>query len=177
MGRKSKYSKELKIEICKRYLNGEGSTYSLADEIGTNNISGLAGLHAALTWIEEIGIDSLYAREKRNREELIRCLENFDFIKIIGDTKNECVGIISAIIPDISSDSAGLIFQEHNVIVRSGLQCAPIAHEFLGTYPTGTIRFSTSYFTSEEDFAELKNVLLEIADELWGVKINELTES
>ena len=38
MGRKSKYSKELKIEICKRYLNGEGSTYSLADEIGTNNM-------------------------------------------------------------------------------------------------------------------------------------------
>ena len=38
MGRKSKYSKELKIEICKRYLNGEESTYSLADEIGTNNM-------------------------------------------------------------------------------------------------------------------------------------------
>lgn len=35
MGRKSQYSKELKIEICKRYLNGEGTTYSLADEIGT----------------------------------------------------------------------------------------------------------------------------------------------
>lgn len=131
-------------------------------EIGTNNISGLAGLHAALTWVEETGVASLYMKEKRNRQELISCLGNFDFIKIIGDTKNECVGIISAIIPEISSDSAGLIFMEHNIVVRSGLQCAPIAHKFLGTYPTGTIRFSTSYFTSGEDFAELKTALLEI---------------
>ena len=35
MGRKNKYSKELKLSIVKRYLEGEGSTISLAKEINT----------------------------------------------------------------------------------------------------------------------------------------------
>ena len=131
-------------------------------EIGTSNISGLAGLHAALAWIEATGVSSLYMQEKLNRQKMINYFDNFDFLKIIGNTRNECVGIVSIIIPGISSDSAGLIFREHNIVVRSGLQCAPLAHKFLGTYPSGTIRFSTCYFTSDDDFKELETALMEI---------------
>ena len=59
----------------------------------------------------------------------------------------------------ISSDSAGSILNEQGIAVRAGLQCAPLAHKFLGTYPAGTIRFSVSHFTLEKDFEELKQVL------------------
>ena len=81
-----------------------------------------------------------------------------DFIKIIGDSEEaKYVGIISFIVENISSDSLSPIFSQKNIIVRTGLHCAPLAHKFLRTFPVGTIRLSTSYFTSEEDF---KNLIL-----------------
>lgn len=76
------------------------------------------------------------------------------------------VGIVSCLINGISSDSAGSIFAERNISVRTGLQCAPKAHQFLGTYPTGTIRLSVNSMTSEIDFAELQNALDDIEAEL-----------
>ena len=66
----------------------------------------------------------------------------------------------------ISSDSAGQVFDQQGISVRTGLQCAPLAHQFLKTFPVGTIRFSTSYFTSEADFKELQNALDYIEENL-----------
>lgn len=50
--------------------------------------------------------------------------------------------------------------------MRTGLQCAPLAHEFMQTYPAGTIRFSVSYFTTEQDFQELIQALDHIEENL-----------
>ena len=69
------------------------------------------------------------------------------------------VGIVACVIDGISSDSADEIFSEYGIAVRTGLQCAPLAHGFLETYPAGTIRFSVNWFTSDQDFEELKQVL------------------
>ena len=129
-------------------------------EMGTLNISGISGLNAALRWIEEIGIDNIRKRENENRNRLIDILSRYDFIKIIGMYPDkDYVGIVSCLIDGISSDSAGSLFSEQNISVRTGLQCAPSAHKFLGTFPAGTIRFSVGYFTNDNDFDELINVL------------------
>ena len=83
-------------------------------------------------------------------------LKKYGFIKIIGDNEEaNYVGIISFVIDNISSDSMAPIFSQKNIIVRTGLHCAPLAHKFLDTFPTGTIRLSTSYFTNKKDFEEL----------------------
>ena len=76
------------------------------------------------------------------------------------------MGIVSGLIEGISSDSAGNIFSRCGIAVRTGLQCAPLAHRFLGTYPAGTIRFSVGYFTSDQDFGELKDTLEYVDGEL-----------
>lgn len=129
-------------------------------EMGTLNIAGLAGLNAALGWISEGSVDELLSLEQEKRKNLLNLLGSYEFIKIIGNEKNRnYVGIVACVIDGISSDSAGNIFSERGVAVRTGLQCAPLAHKFLGTYPAGTIRFSVNRFTSEQDFAELKQVL------------------
>ena len=52
------------------------------------------------------------------------------------------------------------------IAVRTGLQCAPLAHQFMGTFPVGTIRFSVNYFTTDKDFAELEQALDYIDSEL-----------
>lgn len=136
-------------------------------EMGTLNISGIAGLNAALKWGLDKTIDAIWKKEQGHRATLIDLLEQYSYLRIIGN-KPGCtyVGIVSAVIDGISSDSAGPIFDQCNIAVRTGLQCAPLAHKFLGTYPAGTIRFSVNYFTSEDDFKELKEALDYIESEL-----------
>ena len=129
-------------------------------EVGTLNIAGVAGLNAAIEWIFQHTIEKMYTVECEKRKQLVKLLDSYDFIKIIGNEKNcKYVGIVSCIMEGISSDSAGSILNEQRIAVRAGLQCAPLAHKYLGTYPAGTIRFSVSHFTSEKDFEELKQVL------------------
>lgn len=129
-------------------------------EMGTMNITGIAGLNAALKWIDDTGIEVIFKREKENRLRLLELLRNYDFLKIVGlNEERDYVGIVSCIIDGISSDSAGSLFDEHGVSVRTGLHCAPLAHKFINTYPAGTIRFSVNYFTSDEDFNQLKVAL------------------
>lgn len=128
-------------------------------EMGTLNISGIAGLNASLKWIQETTISKIYEKEVENRDKLLELLGRYDFITIVGNSEYEYVGIISCLIDGISSDSAGNIFSEQGISVRTGLHCAPLAHQFLNTYPAGTVRFSVNYFTSDNDFEELKEAL------------------
>ena len=136
-------------------------------EMGTQNISGIAGLNASLQWIQEVGIETLWEKEQEHRQQLLDILSNYSFIKPIGiNQQNQYVGIVSCLIDGIPSDTAGTIFNQHGISVRTGLQCAPLAHQFLGTYPAGTIRFSTSYFTNEDDFQQLNTALDYLEDNL-----------
>lgn len=136
-------------------------------EMGTLNICGIAGLHAALKWNQEKTIELIWHREEEQRKKIIDILEEYEFVKIIGNFEHcKYVGIVSCLINGISSDSAGNIFDKYGIAVRTGLQCAPLAHRFMKTYPAGTIRFSVSYFTSDEDFEELRKALDDIQDKL-----------
>ena len=129
-------------------------------EMGTMNIAGIAGLNAALKWILEISKEVLLSKEKENRLRLIEIISRYDYLHVVGNVYDqEYVGIVSCVMDDVSSDSAANIFEQQNISVRTGLHCAPLAHQFLGTYPAGTIRFSVSYFTTDEDFQELQEAL------------------
>lgn len=136
-------------------------------EMGTINIDGMGGLNAALRWIDEQTVEKLFNDEVTQRKRLIDILSQYGFIKIIGNVHGrDYVGIVSCLMKGISSDSAGPVFAERGISVRTGLQCAPLAHKFLNTYPAGTIRFSVNSMTSDEDFQELKEALDDIADEM-----------
>lgn len=136
-------------------------------EMGTLNISGIAGLNAALKWNKDVGIEEIVKREEYNRSKLLSILRGYNWLKIVGNVPdNQYVGIVSCVVSGISSDSAGVIFSEQRIAVRSGLHCAPLAHKFLNTFPAGTVRFSVGYHTSEDDFEELKTALDYIEGEL-----------
>jgi len=94
-------------------------------------------------------------------------LSRYDFIRLVGiEPDNKYVGVVSVLIEGISSESCGSIFDRLGISVRTGLQCAPLAHKNLGTYPAGTIRFSVSYFTNEADFSELEHALDYISENI-----------
>jgi len=136
-------------------------------EMGTLNIAGIAGLYAALKWIKAQTVEQLYQEEEKLRQRLLQLLSEYDFLEIVGNVEGrKYVGIVSCLLDGISSDSAGNIFAERGISVRTGLQCAPKAHQFLGTYPAGTIRFSVNALTSDNDFEQLKDALDDIETNL-----------
>ncbi len=123
-------------------------------EVGSQNILAIAGLNASLKWIDSKGLTHIAQVESENRLSLVNTLSHFNNIILIGnDIKN--IGIVSAIFNSYSSDNIGQILSEHYIAVRTGLQCAPIAHKFLNTFPEGTVRFSVSYFNTQDDFEKL----------------------
>lgn len=132
-------------------------------EPGTLNVAGVAGLNAALKWIDAQTVSKIFRIEKNNRQKLLTLLRKYDFINIIkSNEKLRYVGIVSCNIDSVPADTAANIFAERNIAVRSGLQCAPAAHKFLGTYPEGTVRFSVNCLTNKKDFEALSNVLDDI---------------
>lgn len=136
-------------------------------EMGTINLVGVAGLYASTGWILETGVDELWKREESHRKRLLDILTQYDFIKIVGTHEaNRYGGIVSVVIDGLPSDTAASIFSKLNIALRSGLQCAPLAHKTLGTFPAGTVRFSTSYFTRDEEFGELVRVMEWIRENL-----------
>lgn len=136
-------------------------------EIGTMNISAIAGLNAALKWVHEQGVSKLYQEESAKRKRLLELFARYDSIQTVGNIEDrQYVGIVSCVIDGISSDIAGQLFSERNISVRTGLHCAPLAHRFLGTYPAGTIRFSVNSLTSDDDFDALYAAIADIGNNL-----------
>ena len=132
-------------------------------EAGSLNSMAIAGLNASLKWLNKIGIAGIYEAECRNHSRLLELLSKFDNIKIIPQGQN-AIGVVSCVFEGYSSDNIGQILSEKNIAVRTGLHCSPEAHKFLGTFPSGTVRFSVSFFNVEEDFKLLDKVLAYIQD-------------
>lgn len=126
-------------------------------EAGSHNIQAIAGLNAALKWINKIGISGIYSREQHNKSRLVELLKKYDNITLI-EPKNS-IGVVSCNFDNYSSDSIGNVLSEQNIAVRTGLHCAPYAHKFLETFPAGTVRFSVGYFNTDEDFETLEKAL------------------
>lgn len=135
-------------------------------EVGSQNIMAIAGLYAALKWIKKIGINNIYSKEKENHQKLLSVLDGFSNIKVITPANtSETVGVVSCVFDGYGSDNIGQILNEQGIEVRTGLHCAPNAHKFLGTSPAGTVRFSVSYFNTDEDFENLREALTYIKEE------------
>jgi len=136
-------------------------------EMGTPNMMAIAGLHAGLVEIKNMTVADLHMKEKVNREHVLKILKKHDFITLVGiNDSQDYVGVISFVINGISSDSAAQLFNRLNIDLRTGLQCAPLAHKFLGTYPAGTIRISVGVYNNSEDFSHLEAALEYIEDNI-----------
>lgn len=128
-------------------------------EMGSQNIQAIAGLHEALKWWLD-NADSIRQKEKENHKRLFDILSSYSFIRIVGPKDlDKTIGVISCLFDNYTADEIGNVLDEKDVAVRTGLQCAPLAHKTLGTFPSGTVRFSVQYYTSDSDFEGLKAAL------------------
>lgn len=113
-------------------------------EAGTLNLMGICGLHAGQEWIARRGLDSIYKHEMELLALLQEGVGDIKGVRICG-TKNlqRRVATLSITVNGWDpSDVGTLLDVDHNIITRTGLQCAPLIHDLMGTSPRGTVRFS-----------------------------------
>ena len=169
------------IEQITPLLSGGTGSISHTEEIpkfmpdrfepGTMNLPGIFGLHAALEWLAETGMENIHYKEKTLTELFLKKIKELDIseekISIIGkENVDERTAVVSIQTPERDvSEVAYLLDKNYGIMTRVGLHCAPSAHKTLGTYPTGTIRFSFGYFNTEEEVLLAVKALEEI---LWS---------
>ena len=110
-------------------------------------------MNCALQFIEETGIDKIYAHEQKLTQFFIDQAEALPGVRVVGLPGAE--GRVGTVSLDFSSldnaEAAYLLDAEYGIMTRCGLHCAPLAHQTLGTYPQGTVRFAFGYATTEEE--------------------------
>jgi selenocysteine lyase/cysteine desulfurase len=129
-------------------------------EAGSVNIQAIAGLNAALKWIENVGINNIRSKEKEITSKVLETIKKHSNISVIrGEDESINIGVISCVFDGYSSDSIGQVLSDNGIAVRTGLHCAPKGHELLKTAPDGTVRISINYFTTDADIYALEQVL------------------
>lgn len=124
-----------------------------AFESGTHNVAGIISMGEGVKFIKEVGIENIATVEMAWIEKIRDFLSQYEEITIHGPEKGEPqVGILSFTIKGWDAEDIGNILSgNYGVSVRTGLQCAPLAHKCIGTYPAGTVRVSPGYFTKDKD--------------------------
>jgi cysteine desulfurase family protein len=135
-------------------------------ECGTLNVVGVAGLNAGQRWIEEQGMENIHRREIALWDKLRRSLECIEGVETYcADGPVDHIAVLSFNIAGWEASDVGTILDvDHGVACRTGLQCAPLVHEQLGTdKKKGTVRLSIGPFNTEEHIDRAIQGVIEIA--------------
>ena len=115
-------------------------------EAGTHNVCGIAGLLAGIEYVREKGTENILRHEQKLLGLMRKELEDSGVETFAGE--DQC-GVLSVRCPGIDCVTAADKLAQRGICVRSGMHCAPTAHESAGTLQTGTLRFSFSPFVDE----------------------------
>jgi len=140
-------------------------TYPHRLESGTLNLFGIIGLSESLSFIEEETLESIHLREMGLLTKLRDGLRGIDGIDIYGaDDLSRHVALLTANVQGLNPEDVGDILDgDFGIAVRTGLHCAPLVHESLGTSPRGSVRFSFGPFNTEEHVDRAVAAMSEIA--------------
>ncbi|MBQ9565829.1 MAG: aminotransferase class V-fold PLP-dependent enzyme [Synergistaceae bacterium] len=147
-------------------------------ESGTPNLPGIAGLHAALGWLEETGLDKIAEREREIGSYFLDGLKKIDGVMLSGIQNME--GRLPVFSINVRGFDNGILADElsragdagpmsgaagtplSGFETRPGLHCAPVAHRSLGTFPEGSLRVSPGYFNTPQEIDAFLAALAEI---------------
>lgn len=136
-------------------------------EAGTLNSHGIAGLRAAIGWIQETGIDRIRQREQDLMMRFYEQVKKISGVTVYGDfSQKDRSPVVTLNIMGMGSSELSMILgEDYGISTRSGGHCAPLMHRALGTEKTGAVRFSFSCFNTEEEVDEAARAVKEIAEE------------
>ena len=148
------------------YDRGQPQAYPARLEAGTLNTHGLAGLHAALEFIEQHGVQAIGARERALMRRFYDGVRGIPGIAVYGDfEQDERAAIVTLNIRDYASgEVADALFEDCGIATRAGAHCAPRMHEALGTVEQGAVRFSFAFFNTEDEVDMAVRAVRELAE-------------
>lgn len=151
----------------KTYSKTHPKDMPTALEAGTLNSHGIAGLNAALDYINRVGMDTIREKELALMWRFYNGVKDIPGIEIYGDFSVPVKSPIVALnLPDSDSSSVGdELYNTYDISVRTGAHCAPLMHEALGTVAKGAVRFSFSHMNTEEEVDEAIRAIKELASE------------
>jgi cysteine desulfurase family protein len=134
-------------------------------EAGTQNLGGIAGLSAAQDWLAEKGIENIYNHEIRLLAMLMDGLMGIQGVTLYGHTRTDRrVAVCSFNIEGRDPSEVGTYLDvDYSILTRTGLECAPLIHKHIGTFPKGTVRFSIGPFNTETHIEHAIRSVAEIA--------------
>lgn len=136
-------------------------------EYGTLNVMGVAGLHAGLKWIEKKGLDNIHEHEMKLTSMLRDGLKGIEGVSVY--CQDDLTDHISVFLFNVDGlealNTATILDVDYNIASRSGLHCAPLVHEQLGTDKIkGAVRFGIGPFNTEEHIKTAIEAIKEIAE-------------
>ena len=135
-------------------------------EAGTLNGTGIAGLFSSLDFILDTGVETIHKKEMKLAKRFFDGIKDLPEVTVYGDWQNsERTAIVSV---NLGTEESGQVsdwlWEDYGIAVRAGAHCAPLMHKALGTEKQGAVRFSFSYFNTEEEVDAAIQALKEILE-------------
>lgn len=146
------------------YSRTHPAEYPTRLEAGTLNGHGIAGLGAAAKFISETGVENIHARERSLMLRFYEGVKNIEGVTVYGDFTKDKTAIVALNIRDYESGEVSYeLSQGYGIATRPGAHCAPRMHKALGTAEVGAVRFSFSFYNTEEEIDEAVRAVAELA--------------
>ncbi len=135
-------------------------------EAGTLNGHGIAGLSAALDFLQEVGLEAIEAKERALMARFYQAVSAMDGVTVYGDfSQARRSAIVALNIRDYDSAAVSDELSEtYGIATRPGAHCAPRLHRALGTTDRGAVRFSFSWFNTQEEVDEAIRAVGQLAE-------------
>lgn len=146
------------------YSRTHPAEYPTRLEAGTLNGHGIAGLGAAAKFISETGVENIHAKERSLMLRFYEGVKNIEGVTVYGDFTKDKTAIVALNIRDYESGEVSYeLSQDYGIATRPGAHCAPRMHKALGTAEVGAVRFSFSFYNTEEEIDEAVRAVAELA--------------
>jgi selenocysteine lyase/cysteine desulfurase len=120
-------------------------------ESGTLNLPGIAGLAAGVAYVLDQGLDAIRVHELQLAARIEAGLEDIGGLRVYRP-KLRGTGAVSFNVEQLNpADVGSLLDVGFDIAVRTGLHCAPLAHQTLGSFPEGSVRVSPGFFNTKDD--------------------------
>ena len=136
-------------------------------EYGTPNVAGIAGLHAGVKWLQDRGLEAIEAHEMGLMRMLVDGLREIPGVRLYcQDDLTNHIAVMMFNVEGFEAGNTGTILDvDYNIACRTGLHCAPIVHEQLGTDKVqGGVRFGIGPFNTEAHIQAAIEGVREIAE-------------
>ncbi|MDR1550486.1 MAG: aminotransferase class V-fold PLP-dependent enzyme [Hungatella sp.] len=152
----------------KSYLKTQPDEMPEVLEAGTLNGHGIAGLHAALLYLEKTGMGTIRERELLLMRRFYEGVKDIPGVRVYGDFSEEALlcraPVVALNIRDYDSgEVSDELANSYGIYTRAGAHCAPLMHQALGTVEQGAVRFSMSHYNKEEEIDEAIHAVRELS--------------